>query len=306
MSLAVEQVKINLNNENLKPFQHYFPIHRLPLDLIKFIFSFLENDLTRRVCLRFTCRKFHTFLPPRGSEGSFCEVAAIHGSKTLIEWAIKNKAPWNTTCSYLAYYGHLECLKWAHSQKALIPLTFSETAMQGGDRETFHWLGWNGFAKVEEMCAKAALHGHKDYLECVWEWGHTFEPLIASAAARGGNLEILQWLRLKKCPWDKTVCSSAARMGHIEIVQWAHKNGAVLDHDTLMEAGISGHLPILIYAFSKGLRLNEYDFQHVTNAGHLHILQWGYQSGMEMNLDWIRNKATTCNHFHILEWLNSL
>ena len=43
-------------------------------------------------------------------------------------------------------------------------------------------------------------------------------------AARGGNLELVQWLRGAGCPWDNT-CLWAVNHGHVEVLRWARENG---------------------------------------------------------------------------------
>ena len=40
-----------------------------------------------------------------------------------------------------------------------------------------------------------------------------------SGAARGGHLEMLQWVRTNGWPWDKVTCRAAAAAGHLEVLQ---------------------------------------------------------------------------------------
>jgi hypothetical protein len=40
------------------------------------------------------------------------------------------------------------------------------------------------------------------------------------AAARGGHLEVLKWLRDNDCPWDTWTCANAAVHGHLEVLKW--------------------------------------------------------------------------------------
>jgi hypothetical protein len=46
-------------------------------------------------------------------------------------------------------------------------------------------------------------------------------------SAGSGNLEMLQWLRSKGCPWNEWVCYHAAMNGHLEMLQWAHSAGCL-------------------------------------------------------------------------------
>ena len=43
--------------------------------------------------------------------------------------------------------------------------------------------------------------------------------------ARKGDLELLQFLHEKGCPWDEATCSYAALNGHLECLRYAHENG---------------------------------------------------------------------------------
>ena len=44
-------------------------------------------------------------------------------------------------------------------------------------------------------------------------------------AACSGNLELVQWLQGKGCPWDKNACSWAVDQGHVEVLRWLRENG---------------------------------------------------------------------------------
>ena len=45
------------------------------------------------------------------------------------------------------------------------------------------------------------------------------------AAAEGGHLGVLQWLRQNGCECDSDTCWAAAESGHLGVLQWARKNG---------------------------------------------------------------------------------
>ena len=48
----------------------------------------------------------------------------------------------------------------------------------------------------------------------------------------GGNLELVQWLRGKGCPWNKHACQLAVAGGHVEVLRWARENGCPWDAAT--------------------------------------------------------------------------
>ena len=48
-------------------------------------------------------------------------------------------------------------------------------------------------------------------------------------AARGGNLELVQWLRGEGCPWDWQTCYMAVDQGRVEVLRWVRENGCPWD-----------------------------------------------------------------------------
>ena len=72
---------------------------------------------------------------------------------------------------------------------------------------------------------------------------------LCKAAAKGGQLETLKWLRLIGCKWneardpwkDAGVCMLAARGGHLEMLKWARATGAPYDEYMSAYVGMGGH-----------------------------------------------------------------
>ena len=53
------------------------------------------------------------------------------------------------------------------------------------------------------MAIAAAQHGHMTLVQClIQEQGFAMDRNVMGMAARGGNLELVRWLRSKGCPWD--------------------------------------------------------------------------------------------------------
>ena len=80
------------------------------------------------------------------------------------------------------------------------------------------------------------------------------EDHLCGAAARSGQLEMLQWLRANDCPWDIETCTSAAVHGHFEVLQWLRANGCPWDASTYGMATRQGHLDILQWARATAAR----------------------------------------------------
>ena len=78
---------------------------------------------------------------------------------------------------------------------------------------------------------------------------------FCSKMAWNGNLELLEVLREKGCPWDDWTCSNAAQNGHLECLKYAHENGCPCDRWTCYYAAFNGHLECLKYLHENGCPL---------------------------------------------------
>ena len=75
--------------------------------------------------------------------------------------------------------------------------------------------------------------------------------------ALNGNLELLQFLHEKGCPWDEVTCDNAALNGHLECLKYAHENGCPWDERTCFWAAKRNHLECLKYARENGCPSDE-------------------------------------------------
>ena len=133
-------------------------------------------------------------------------------------------------------------------------------------------------------CSAAAEGGHLRTLQWLrannCEWAvHT-----CSAAAGGGHLAVLQWLRANGCPWDADTCFRAAQGGHLATLQWARANGCDWNAGTCSQAAKGGHLAVLQWARANGCDWSEYTCSAAAEGGHLAVLQWARANGC----DWDR------------------
>lgn len=70
----------------------------------------------------------------------------------------------------------------------------------------------------------------------VLEWlmndvsGYAWDERVAWAAARAGNLALLQWLRAKGCPWNHSTLQGCATPERFELFRWVAANGGHVYH----------------------------------------------------------------------------
>ena len=87
---------------------------------------------------------------------------------------------------------------------------------------------WADAIKTDQLAGEAAARGGQvTVLEWAWEHGCQWADGtgICRATAGGGHLGVLQWAREHGCPWDAGTCLAAAGGGHVGVLQWAREHG---------------------------------------------------------------------------------
>ena len=107
--------------------------------------------------------------------------------------------------------------------------------------------------------------------------------------AENGNLELLQFLRGKGCPWDEDTCSKAARNGHLECLKYAHENGCPWDEKVCSEATEYGHLECLKYAHENGCSWDLLTCCNAAENGHLECLKYAHENGCPGSSEYAHN-----------------
>lgn len=128
-----------------------------------------------------------------------------------------------------------------------------------------------------------------------------------AAAARTGNLRLLQWLHVVM----GDVCSgiamnTAAINGHLEVVTWLHHYcHDLLDENVAMSAIKHGHLHILQYIDTHSNQsewVSREEMNMAASNGHLHIVQWLNEKGLRggpVNVD----EVVANGHLDVLKYL---
>ena len=157
--------------------------------------------------------------------------------------------------------------------------------------------------RVAEMTTwEAAELGFLETLQHKLEKGRlTNKSQVCECAAKGGQLEVLQWARVNGCPWDWATCAWAARGGHMYVLQWARANGCPWSDWTCARAAQGGHLEVLQWARANGCQWNHYTCSEAAEGGHLEVLQWARENGCPWNKQTCHN-AAKCGHLEVLQW----
>ena len=144
-------------------------------------------------------------------------------------------------------------------------------------------------------CSISLLKWQRDFLV------HHFTENTCAFAAKGGHLDILQYLRANGCPWDEWTCARAANNGHLDILQYAHENGCPWNELTCFGAARGGYMNIMLYAHANGCPWDEETCSAAAFCGHLDILQYAHENGCPWD-ELVCLNAEFYGHMHILEY----
>ena len=133
---------------------------------------------------------------------------------------------------------------------------------------------------VEKLTtAQAAELGHFEMLKHMHLRGRLqHKAALCAAAATGGQLERLHWLRANGCPWNEDTCKCAAMNGQLTVLQRARANGCPWDRNTCSFAA---------------------------RHGHLEALQWLLANGCPWKLTQCNLAAAEKSHTDVLAWINT-
>jgi hypothetical protein len=100
---------------------------------------------------------------------------------------------------------------------------------------------------------RAAIWGHWQLMHEAQHEGATLtDVMLTHRAAEGGQLRVLQKLRLVDCPWHREAVAIALSGGHYDVAVWAMLNGAPPPLDWLVGTINHENLRLLRWAYKHG------------------------------------------------------
>jgi hypothetical protein len=151
----------------------------------------------------------------------------------VLNYLHEQGCPWHdNVCGFSGFIGDLEQLRWLHAHAGTVDSGVVANAAEGGSVHVFEWLQQ--------------------------QQGVEFTEYTMTSAAYNGQLQLCQWLRAQRCPWDGNATHIAASVGSYETMRWLIENGCpfgdahVLCHEAA--EGCRGEdLSILRYLYDCGI-----------------------------------------------------
>ncbi|PNH02074.1 Ankyrin repeat domain-containing protein [Tetrabaena socialis] len=177
----------------------------------------------------------------------------------------RKQLPCLTACS--GSVANLEVLRAREDLASPMSNEVLEAAAGAGQLEVCRWLRQQGCAWDGCVPAAAARAGHKEVCEWLLVEGCPFSAADAMAvAASAGHRAVCEWLLTHGCPEDMGAATAAARGGHVDLMDWllaqtgAQSPGDV--HGLMVAAAVGCDLPTLqrlyrTYLDSRGEELDE-------------------------------------------------
>ena len=297
----------------------------LPPELILEILRILQQDAKDgrnivwiTVC-RFVCNLWRDLLRPFPSLPQYLEPLSAQRKEELgLSGGEAAKLPPITFAAVVCEIGSIDLLIWARDLGCIINASACAAAARGGQLETLEWLRERGVPWDKQVSYNAALRGHLALLEWArahksplpapergWGKREGFNPLCA--AARGGHIEVLKWLRGQDIQHRQNeVTQSAAAAGHFDVLMWLIQTAKFsVDADALLaEAAEHGHLDIVMWCAGKAGRACPY--LNAIRNGHIRVLEYLRDQEMVTFSGQSIEAAVEAGQLEMLVWLREV
>jgi len=147
-----------------------------------------------------------------------------------------------------------------------------------------HWAMEVLDMPIGKVCNSAAREGSLDVLQEARRLRAPWDSSTCAAAAEGGHVHVLQWLRggdtKWRCPWDEDTCAAAARGGHVHVLRWVRQRKCPWDQGTCLEAATHGQLAALQWARKNACPWHAGLLEDALAAGQFETFMWAQQNGL--------------------------
>jgi hypothetical protein len=152
-------------------------------------------------------------------------------------------------------------------------------------------------------CVAAAAGGQLDMLVFLRERGFSLDGLTYEAAAEGDHLDVVMFLCEHGCPGAERACCAAASRGHLRILEVLHARGACpLTGLVLWHAVYRGQLEVVTWLRQRGCPWGHGTMGTAASAGNLQMVQLLRAQGCPLGEEACWN-AVWHGHLEVLQFL---
>jgi len=126
--------------------------------------------------------------------------------------------------------------------------------------------------------------------------------ILFAAAASGGHIPVMRWLRDCGCAWPSFALSKPAKAGHLDAVAWMIQQGCPRDRDVTVYAAEGGNIRLIEWLLDNGFKPGYLASTYAVKAGHFDALRWIYAHGGQL-AHTVHDNAIAAGRLDMLEWL---
>jgi len=256
----------------------------------------LQEAISKNVRLVYNREYFSTVYNLEEQAEDLLASAAIGGHVNVLEWIWSKLSTfrkreflytWNwELISEVIKANQIKSLEWIYSNFQLEPVDENSeieeeefddimiVAAKCGNIDIVKWLTSKNIIDRRYSCTEAAAKGgNLEVLKHVREQGSQWSKKVCILAAKNGHLDMIQWARLQKCPWNPSKMFPAAvscRTNQLDLYEWLWQQGCPFDaEDNFSIASKYGNYQFFLFAESKNPKvlLIYYTIDNLTNMG---------------------------------------
>lgn len=254
-------------------------------------------------------------------EWTFRYVEDYENPIPTLEWLLSHNIKGNGIgYEYAAKTGNLDLMKWLYAHGFELPEYISDD----GHEYIVLYIIKSNFPFIQK---KMMLEWYNSVspIHCPWAMNdaaeagnidlfqYIFDAFCSSSyterdfspcyyAAKGGSLDMLQYLRSKGFPWDEDICNVAAQKGHFSIVKWALQNGCPFSgyvYADVIKSKSSNTLEMMNWLYDRGYPIDR-KLDHDRSPAHLMVkyaIESSYPQSKQI-LDWLLQRKCSW-HFEL-------
>lgn len=109
--------------------------------------------------------------------------------------------------------------------------------------------------------------------------GFRLSTEIFEAAASKGNLDVMKWLKEKKCPWNAWTFYYASEHDNLVNMKWLRENGCPWNEEAFVAAARHGNLDNMKWLKENGCPWGARTFYYAEDHGDLANVRWLKENG---------------------------